>query len=168
MRLFIALWPDAAVRRVLAAWQHRWSWPAGTRRVPAERLHMTLHFLGPVAAARVPELREALATATADFAPFELRFGEARLWPHGLAVLGPRPDDAGLRPLARWHAQLADALRGLQLPVEARAFRPHVTLARRAAGAVPPPAPPAFDWPVRRFALVQSEGGYRTLARFPA
>lgn len=167
LRLFIALWPDAATRRALSAWQDRWRWPAAARCVPAQRLHMTLHFLGPVAAERVPEVREALATAAADFAPFELRFGEARLWPHGLAVLGPRPGDAGLQPLAHWHARLAEMLRQLQLPVEARPFRPHVTLARRAAGALPPPRSPRFGWAVRGCALVQSADGYRVLQRYP-
>jgi 2'-5' RNA ligase len=51
-------------------------------------------------------------------------------------------------------------------------LRPHVTLARRAAGARPSPLPPALHWPVQAYALVQSlpgpPGGYRVLCRYPA
>jgi 2'-5' RNA ligase len=62
----------------------------------------------------------------------------------------------------RLHAELAQALRTLDLPVERRGFRPHVTLARHAAGASPPPDPMPVQWTLRDPVLVQSAGGRYT------
>lgn len=153
MRLFLALWPDDAVRRQLASAQRAWQWPARAARVPADRLHLTLHFLG-----EVPD-REACALAAAlppCQVPFTLRLDRAALWPQGIAALEPGSTPAGLAAL---HADLAALLRAQGLRVEARAFRPHVTLARRAQGAVPPPEPLTIEWAVRGYALVRSHAG---------
>ena len=159
-RLFLALWPGPATLRALAAWQARWVWPAGAAVVAPERLHLTLHYIGPVAASRLPELTLGLAL---PLQRFELGFGDAELWPRGLAVLCPsRVPDA----LATLHTQLRATLQRLNLPVETRAFRPHVTLARKAAGAVAPGDPPSMRWSVRSYALVLSHGGYRSLQHY--
>jgi RNA 2',3'-cyclic 3'-phosphodiesterase len=161
-RLFLALWPDTAVRTGLVALQSRWAWPAGAAVTPAERLHVTLHFIGAVARERLPELEAGLAVPCP---PFELSFGAPALWPHGLAVLLPAAPPPALPAL---HERLAGALQALALPVEARAFKPHVTFARRAGGATRPPAAPALRWPVAGYALVESERGYRVLKHYPA
>jgi 2'-5' RNA ligase len=164
LRLFLALWPPAPVREQLAQWRDAWSFSAGASPTRTERLHITLHFIGPVAADRM----DALATGLAcNFEPFTLDFGRAELWPHGIAVLCP---DATPAPLRQLHGDLADALRKLALPVEERAFRAHVTLARRAQRATVPAAGPSVRWNVEDgYALVQSlpgGQGYRVLQRF--
>jgi 2'-5' RNA ligase len=64
--LFIALWPGPEVRDALAAWSGQWHWHAAARWVPAERLHLILHFLGDVPRERLPALGEALSV---PFAP---------------------------------------------------------------------------------------------------
>jgi len=55
-------------------------------------------------------------------------------------------------------------LKRLALPVDTRPFRPHVTLARRAAGATPALDGPAISWAIDRYALMEStlgvNGGY--------
>ena len=162
LRLFIGLWPDDATRLALAGWQRAWRWPAGAAPVVPERLHLTVHFLGQVEESRLPELVAGLRLP--PFEPFELRLGHAEVWPRGLAVLCPDEIPAGL---ARLHADLADALRRLALPVEARPFRPHLSLARKAAAAAPPAEAIELRWRVGGYALVQSERGYRTLASYP-
>lgn len=161
-RLFLALWPDAAARRRCVAWQRRWRWPPGASVVAPERLHLTLHFIGDVDPARLPELGAGLAL---PFAPFDIAFGLPRLWRGGLALAVPQ---AVPEPLLALHAALGDALRRLELPVEARPFRPHLTLARRADGAEPPAEALACGWRVERYALVRSANGYRTVAEFGA
>jgi 2'-5' RNA ligase len=161
-RLFLALWPGPATLRALLAWRTQWRWPPGAAVVPSERLHLTLHFIGMVDAARVPELAHGLQVA---WRRFEIVFDRAEAWPRGLVVLGA---SATPPALAELHGRLADALRCLELPVEARAFRPHVTLARKATHAGHPATAPALRWPVHGYALVDSERGYRTLARYPA
>jgi 2'-5' RNA ligase len=165
-RLFLALWPDDAARDGLACWRDLWQWPAGASPTRSERLHLTLHFIGPVPVAHLPLLGQALA-ALPPFDPFILRFGRAELWPGGIAVVCP----LDLPPaLERLHALLASVLPGLGLPVEERAFRPHVTLARKARPARLPQEGPPLQWHVNDgFVLVQSLAagqGYRVLHRF--
>ena len=160
-RLFIALWPDPQVRHVLRTWRDAWDWPRGSSPVKNERLHMTLHFLGSVSSVRIPELREALAV---PFEPFELEFGQAKLWPHGIAVLEP---NAAPGRLVQLHADLGGALRRLDMPVEERAFKPHVTMARRAVKAVVPEGGPPLTWAVDSYALMESTaGGYTVLQQY--
>ena len=160
-RLFIALWPDPQVRQVLRTWRDAWEWPRGATPVKPERLHVTLHFLGSVSNERIPELREALAV---PFEPFELGFGEARLWPHGIAVLEPL---AAPEQLLRLHADLGGALVGLGMTVDERRFKPHVTMARRAVKAAVPESGPALRWSVDGYALMASSaGGYSVLQQY--
>ncbi len=163
-RLFLALWPGAAAREALQQWRDAWHWPAGAAPVRDDKLHLTLHFIGNVPRDRLSEIEAALAV---PFAAFDLAFGRATLWPHGLAVLQSLSTPARLIEL---HASLREALQRRQLPTEDRAFRPHVTLARRAAGATPPGDGPALRWRVRGYELMESRlgagGGYRVVRRY--
>lgn len=163
LRLFLALWPDDAVRASIAGWQRSWAWPPGSRLVAPEQLHLTLHFIGNVPAARLAEVVRGLQV---PFDAHDIEFGDAKVWPGGIAILRPL---ATPEPLAGLHGRLAMALRALQLPVEERPFRPHVTLARKASDAAPPPGP-AIRWRADSgYVLVRtlpSGGGYRIVERF--
>jgi len=150
VRLFIALWPGAELRDALGAWCGTWPCDARAKRVTAGQLHLTLHFLGAVPRSRLPALRRALGV---PFAPFSLSLGRPAMWPGQTAVLEPERVPPRLR---RLHAALGEALRSLALPVEARGFRPHMTIARRAGTAAPPATGPGQRWPVRGYALVES------------
>jgi 2'-5' RNA ligase len=165
-RLFLALWPDDTVREQLERWRDRWQWPAGAAPTRSERLHLTLHFIGVVETGRLPALGAALASISAS-KPFVMPFGRPELWPGGIAVVCPLIAPA---PLQLLHARLADTLRQLEIPVEERPFKPHVTLARKARAAPLPASGPAFDWEVSAgFALVQSlpaGQGYRVLQTY--
>ena len=160
-RLFLALWPSPAVRRGLVAQQAQWAWPTSTALTPAAKLHATLHFIGAVPAARVADVTQGLRV----HAPrFELTLGSAQVWPNGCAVLCPIQLPA---PLVALRVALAQALRTLDLPLEPRPFRLHVTLARHASGAVPPTTPAALHWPAHGYALVQSAAGrYTPIAHY--
>ena len=164
LRLFIALWPGDALRRAIASWQQAWSWPPRAALVKPDRLHLTLHFLGDVPANRLPQLVERL---TARVEPFTLALGEGEVWSNGVALLRP---DATPPALARLHAQLRRELEGLELAVETRPYRAHVTLARRAHGAIAPQQGPGLQWRVDSgYVLVRSlpgGAGYDVLARF--
>jgi RNA 2',3'-cyclic 3'-phosphodiesterase len=155
-RLFIGLWPPPEAHAALLAHADAWTWPASARRTQPGRLHVTLHFLGQVAAGRIADLREGLAVQSQAF---ELVLDRQEVWPGGIAVL-----EAGTvpPPLAALHAALAQRLAGLGLPLEARRYRPHVTLARKAAGARPPPSTSPVHWRAGpRYALVRSLPGGR-------
>lgn len=163
-RLFLAVWPPPAVCDALAAHQRLWQWPEAARTTPPERLHLTLHFIGAVPAARIDALTLGLRTR---FAPFELTLAQPEVWPGGIAVLRPQQAPAALQAL---HAQLARKLHELALPVDARPWRPHVTLARKAQGARRPASNAGIVWPARAgYALVRSlpgGSGYQALQSF--
>lgn len=169
-RLFLALWPGARERASLLAYQKQCAWTRGSSPVEADRLHLTLHFIGAVERERGAEIAAGLQLPVA--APgmvdaFELSLTRAEIWPRGLVVLrAPQPPDA----LQHLHAELGQALRMLKLPVDARPLRPHVTLARRAAASLLPSEPPSLRWPIDSYVLVESTlgagGGYRLLRRY--
>lgn len=163
-RLFLALWPGPAARDALREWRDAWHWPASASPVQTEKLHLTLHFIGYVPRERLSDVSQGLDV---PFGGFELSFGRATLWPRGLAVLQPNSVPVGLLQL---HGLLHQALRRLELPAEDRAFRAHVTLARRAVGATPPTTGPGFSWRLRGYELMESRlgagGGYRVVRRY--
>jgi 2'-5' RNA ligase len=161
-RLFLALWPAPALLPELVQHGDAWSWPQQARRTRTERLHVTLHFLGNVPAARLADLRG----LQARWEGCDLVMDRTTVWPGGVAVL--EASDVP-RPLAQLHADLGEELRALGLPVESRRYRPHVTLARKAFEAQPPSVAP-LHWPAGPgYALVRTLGGgrgYETLQAF--
>lgn len=160
-RLFLALWPDPAVRHALRGARDAWAWPRGATPVHADKLHLTLHFLGDVPNERLSSL---LDGCRVPFAPFRLDLGTPVLWPHGIAVLEPLAEPPELLAL---HARLAQALVGLGLQPEARAYRPHVTMARRAGGVAVPDIDPSITWDMASYALVESrDGAYAVLREY--
>lgn len=144
VRLFLALWPDAATRRALVAERRRWKLPPDVRPVNAARLHLTLFFIGAVPVERLADLVRACDVPTP---PFQVELDGSALWPGGVAVLEPSRPPAALSAL---RGLLGERLGGVGLPVESRAFQPHVTLARHAQGARPPSmSGRSVAWPVR-------------------
>ena len=158
-RLFLALWPDPALRHLLKERRDAWAWPKNASPVHPDKLHVTLHFLGGVPGERVPELLEGFAV---PFDPFRLELNRAALWHNGIAVLEPERAPPALLAL---HARLSDALLALGLQPEARSYRPHVTMARRAGGATPPLEVPPVTWDARGYSLVESKDGVYTVLR---
>ncbi|HRD90784.1 MAG TPA: RNA 2',3'-cyclic phosphodiesterase [Accumulibacter sp.] len=155
-RLFLAIWPSPAAHAQLLDHQRRWSWPPGAAPVAAERLHLTLHFIGSLPRRRMDEVGAGLQVA---IEPFELVLDRAEIWPHGLVVLRATSPTAALQ---RLHGRLGEALQALGLNPERRRFRPHVTLARRATGSIPPLASVALRWQVSSYTLVESLAGAAT------
>jgi 2'-5' RNA ligase len=163
-RLFVGLWPADDVRQAIEEHAAAWQWPARAVRTRSERLHLTLHFLGQRPAGELPLLRRVLDVG---WEGCELELDRCTVWPGGIAVL----ESSAVPPaLARLHADLASRLAAAGVPLDARPYRPHVTLARKAAGARPPPQCASLRWRAApAYALVQSlpgGGGYRTLQCF--
>ena len=85
-RLFLALWPDDAVRDQLRVWRDAWTWPRGATPVHTDKLHVTLHFLGNQPTARLPEFLDGFQV---PFEPFDLQFGRPALQRSGFAWIEP-------------------------------------------------------------------------------
>lgn len=153
-RLFFALWPDDGVRHALLHWQTK-HLTANVRWQHRADLHLTLHFLGMVDAARLDAL-QAMGDGISS-SPFELMLDQIGHWPRPRVLwCGPTSPPGELLDL---HRLLGEGLAALGLPIETRPFRPHVTLARKvrsnpAAGSLVP-----ISWSVREWVLVESRPG---------
>ena len=166
-RLFYALWPDDGLRRALAAWQRR-HLPKSVRATHVQDLHITLHFLG-----QVDESRSAALEALGErllLPPFALTLDQLGHWSRP-AVLWAGPAEIP-QPLLAFHGQLEDELEGLGFEREGRAFRPHLTLARKMRRAPEDMDFEPLEWAVAEWALLESCPGerplYHPLARWPA
>lgn len=163
-RIFVALRPPPAVRAALWRYQQSCLWPSAAARVPPEKLHVTLHFLGNVPRARVPELLPALRVACT---PFCLTLRKTSLWPGGIATLsGVVPPD-----LETLRSRLSLRLEAMGLAVDAREYKLHLTLARNAQGMRWPQAAPDFSWCATRYVLFESAHPgalpYKMLGSYP-
>lgn len=143
MRLFVAIYPSPEAVAHLA--QRVGSLALGAARPPgqsvrlvgAERWHITLAFLGDIPDDREDAVRDAVAAAAARWPAhgtrpriglggggrFAGKSGSTVVW------IGMRGDVDAVRDLA---AGTRRELRSAHVPFDAKAFRPHVTLARPA------------------------------------
>ncbi|HYO99297.1 MAG TPA: RNA 2',3'-cyclic phosphodiesterase [Pyrinomonadaceae bacterium] len=97
----------------------------------AEKLHLTLKFLGEIETARVEALTRAASRAAGSIEKFEARLQDTGAFP---ARGNPRVLWLGLHDEANELAQLQERLEAEcaleNFPREARAFHPHITIAR--------------------------------------
>lgn len=169
-RVFFALWPGARERAALAAWQAPLRHLCGGRAVPAHNLHLTLVFLGNVAAERLETLEQAAGGVRGG--RFVLILDQARCWKHNRIVhAAPSATPPELEQLVRTLEQ-ALAAHGFQFDRRPE-YKPHATLLRHArCPDADLPALPPLSWQAAGFALVESDsagGGvsYRVRAEFP-
>lgn len=108
-----------AARGVRAGWER------------AEKMHITLKFLGEIAGARVSDLSNAAERAAQAIGPFEMSIEGAGVFPpRGVArVLWLGVVDAS-SGLARLQQQLEDECERAGFAREKRSFHPHLTIAR--------------------------------------
>lgn len=168
-RLFFALWPPAGVAQALHAVGRRAQAGGGGRLMRRETLHVTLAFLGGVAASRMADVEAAAALVRA--APCVLELDRLGYWKHNRIVwAGCSAPPAALEDLAD---SLARSLRAAAFALETRRFAAHATLLRNAGATATLPALAApIVWPVVDFALVASCAGtdgsrYDVLRRWP-
>jgi 2'-5' RNA ligase len=162
MRLFFALWPDAAAASKLAEASKALALLAGAKPVPQEKIHLTLAFLGDLDEGRLDAARQ--AANGLEHEAFELVLDE---WG---SFRGARVAWAGCArapgALVRLQADIADRLRRAGFALEDRPFTAHVTLARKVTRAIGRRKAEPIAWRAREVALVRSQlgkGSYETL-----
>lgn len=155
-RLFFALMPPPEVREALAlaARQLRIrAQPAG-RAEPAEKLHLTLQFLGnAVAPAQQADLQAVAAAVRA--APFTMTLDHASCFkgargPWWLGLQTPPP------ALFDLQERLRQATQRVGVAPERQRFVPHVTVQRDAGVSLAPTPITPIAWPVTEFCLLRS------------
>jgi 2'-5' RNA ligase len=153
VRAFFALVPDDEVRRQLSVLARDVARRSRGRAVSGDHVHLTIAFIGDVAASAIPALR-----AIGDALPHAgamLEFDTLGAWrASGVAWIAPQDIPV---PLERMHAGLRDALAHAGFPVDTRPFRPHVTLARRCVQPQPRAGCPPVRWRVDRLCLMGSQ-----------
>jgi 2'-5' RNA ligase len=152
VRAFFALLPPADARARLADLGRDVARRARGRAVAPGHAHITLAFIGDVAGTAVAGL-----AAVGNALPregFALEFSVLGAWrASGVAWVAP----ASLPPaLGALHAALAQRLAAAGYIIEQRAFRPHVTLARRCLQPIMRASITPIFWPVDRLHLMGS------------
>jgi 2'-5' RNA ligase len=179
-RLFVGIGLPASLQELLQAWS-----AAARETLPFQKwthpqdVHVTLQFLGDASPETAATLAADLRRLAADAQPLQLRVQD-------LGTFGPPTAPnvlwAGLTgdmdALGALHSQVMRVSARHGFKAEARAYRPHLTLARRARGPVSraalEAALPAGGWPawlVQDFVLYRSHLGrspaYEPLGVFP-
>ncbi len=149
MRLFFALWPPPATARTLADWAKEVARVAGGKPVAAEKIHLTLAFLGDADPGKaIAAAKEVRGEA------FDLPIEASEYWERNQILwAGPQRTPA---PLERLVTTLQLELFRAEFILERRPFAAHVTLVRKARVALTLPDLPPVRWPAKEFVLVQS------------
>ena len=167
-RVFFALWPDDALRAVLADLARGVAREACGRPPKGGNEHLTLAFLGEQPSGRIAALRTLAENVGGEH--FTLTLDEIGCFRRsGVAWLGSSVRQSDLLLL---QGRLALALRENAFAIDERPYAPHLTLARQIRAPVQRSLPAPIVWDVSSFALVASELGrkgstYHTLAEWP-
>ena len=151
-RFFFAAWPAPEIQDALGRIAEGLRQECGGRAVPARNIHLTLVFLGDVPRQRAAALYDLAATIEAG--AFELKLDRAGYWRHNRIVWAGT--SACPPALARLVERILQCLSADGFAIDKRPYVPHVTLLRNARRAPGPGLPCLVDWPVARFALVES------------
>lgn len=167
-RLFFALCPGrgprGAMHKVARALQKQ----TGGRLVRFENLHLTLAFLGSISEEQQQCLEQVASQVHA--ASFTMVLSELGYWPKPkVAWIGCKQQPEGLLKLV---TELNANLGLCGYEPDKRPFQAHITLLRKAKHYPKETETPAINWPVDRFALVESvthaEGvEYQVIAEWP-
>lgn len=151
-RLFFALWPDQPLQATLKGRLPDLVSGLGGRPQRSDQWHVTLEFLGEVPDGRQPAVHRAAARVQAKSCT--VTFDRLDYW--------PRPQVYCLAT-SQVPVEIDELLHGLRAALteegfepDTRAYRPHVTLARKVHAAHHSQLDPPIVWPAERFALVRS------------
>ena len=163
---FFALWPDVATARALADLATLTADQCRGRATSADRIHLTLAYLGATGFDRLPALFE--FAQSIEVAPFVLTLDRVGCWTHN--HLGWAGAESSPEPLLRLQTRLSAGVGAMGFRLDARPFVPHVTLARKLQTHFAPRPMRAIEWHVDQFCLVRSESSpvrYKTLRSWP-
>jgi 2'-5' RNA ligase len=141
VRSFIAIELSAEVKKALRELQAQLkaASQAPIKWVDPENIHLTLKFLGNVAAGRIEEIAAAMTSAVQGTSPFKLEVKELGVFPNPRRVQIVWVGLGGeVEKLAALQKRIESAMARLGFAPENRRFTPHLTLARLRDRATPP------------------------------
>ena len=152
-RVFFALVPPSHIRDALANLGARIAERVRGRAVPAENIHLTLAFIGAWPVVRMPVLMDIGARIGSP--PIEVVLDTVGAFRRaGVTWIGVSTPPPALTLLA---STLATSLAAAGVPIDARRFHPHLTLARRCHGAHAVETAGPYRWIADATTLVASE-----------
>ena len=140
IRSFIAIELPEEVKKGLRRLQNELRLPEHNfvKWVSPDGIHLTLKFLGNIPSQRVAELTRVMEQASHGVSPFQIEVTEVGAFPN---MRQPRVLWVGIKgdidKLVAWQQHLDNGLVSLGFAKEARAFTPHLTLARLREGCSP-------------------------------
>lgn len=153
IRVFFALWPQAAIQHKLHAIANEYQARCDARLMRTDTLHMTLQFIGNINRSQLPKLISA-ANKVSAVPPFRLELNTLSFWKHnriGYATL--TASEPALETLA---ATLQHELAKVGFIADSTKFSPHVTLLRNVEHILAPQNFMPVTWQVNSFVLVES------------
>jgi 2'-5' RNA ligase len=168
-RVFLALWPNAEVRKQLRDLSRQYQRTWGGRVMREGTLHLTLLFLGNVERAQLDKLQAAMGAIR--FVSFAFFLQQAAVWRHNrIGYVAPIDAVPELETLV---VALKQAVQGVDIPFDQRGFAPHVTLLRNVERVAESRCISPVEWRVESFSLVESvlssQGvRYRILQTWPS
>ena len=153
-RLFFAVWPQVNLGQALHDLGQHMRSAIGGRVVAADRIHLTLAFLGTVPVSRLDELRAIGESIQA--CRFQLELAQTGCWKRSaVGWIAPVALPAAFEQLTlNLHQRLLQA--GFR--VDEKPFAPHVTLLRNVRCNEQPEQPVSpYQWSITDFSLVQSQ-----------
>jgi len=153
IRVFFALWPQAAIQHKLHAIANEYQARCDARVMRTDTLHMTLQFIGNINRSQLPKLISA-ANKVSAVPPFRLELNTLSFWKHnriGYATL--TASEPALETLA---ATLQHELAKVGFIADSTKFSPHVTLLRNVEHILAPQNFMPVTWQVNSFVLVES------------
>ncbi len=157
-RVFFAIWPDDMAQKQLAALTEQLQAESlcSGRRTQAENIHLTLVFLGDVDPGKLEVLCKAVdGIKSFHSRAFDMVIEEIRYWKHNRIVY------AATRTVPRELTDLVSAIQNVLFAAgfsfERRAYKPHITLMRKASCHALPKLEEPIAWRAREWVLVKSE-----------
>ena len=153
-RLFFALWPAPELQVRLSRIARALQQELGGKATRIESIHLTLVFLGDVAASRLSEVAQIGERVRCE--PLTLTLARSGCWSHNrIAWVAPVSTPPALSTLT---SELQAQVRSLGFAIDERPHAPHITLVRKAAHARRTELlEEAVTWPVDHFVLVRSQ-----------
>lgn|SRR5262245_36829385 len=180
MRLFVAVELDDATREAVRQEQQLAAKQLGRksslRLIDPRQVHLTLVFLGEVQSALVDSLTDLMKQPIVETAPFRLGIGGLGVFPpHGAPRILWLGLTSGGQQITELHRAVAARVAVLRIPLEDRAFRPHLTIGRwrharpsdRPRLGVDTSVPAAAEMTVDRVTLFESRLSSQGASHFP-
>jgi RNA 2',3'-cyclic 3'-phosphodiesterase len=164
MRVFFAIKPDETALKQLSHLAKQLTLTSGGQITKKANIHLTLAFLGEVAIDRLTTLRSVAKGVTAT--TFDFTFDEIRYWKHNQIIYaGTSTCTPKLLTLVN---NLRNTLSTNSFVFDSRAYKPHITLARKVkSGRMLPDLVTPISWRVAEWFLMQSKQTDRGINYIP-